>query len=134
MHRLLAKKKSSTASPRRNRSVASIVTTTTPSDLQAEKSAPYKNPSNEAVLEREAGSHMDRYKPGITKASEKLCQTLLDSKQDLPKDTDSFKTMALRLSQWKAYKGLIRRDDAGKLCIGNFDGSTEPIPVRTRNG
>ncbi len=87
MHCLLATKKSSTGSLRRKRSEASIATTTTPSDLQAEKSAPYKNPSYEAVLVTEAGSYMDRYKPGITKASEKLCQTLLNSKQDLPKDT-----------------------------------------------
>ena len=87
MQRLLAKKKSSTASLRRKRSEASIVSSTAPSDLQAEKSAPYKNPSYEAVLEREAGSYMGRYKPGVTEVSEKLCQTLLASKQDLPKDT-----------------------------------------------
>jgi hypothetical protein len=87
MDRLLAKKKSSTASLRRKRSEASIVTATTPSDLQAEKSAPYKNPSYEAILEREAGSHMDRYKPGVTEASERLCQALLDSKQSLPNDS-----------------------------------------------
>jgi hypothetical protein len=87
MHRLLAKKKSSTASLRRKRSEASIITSTTPSDLQAEKSAPYKNPSYEAVLEREAGSYMDKYKPGVTEASERLCQTLLDSKQVIPQDT-----------------------------------------------
>ena len=87
MDRLLAKKKSSTTSLRRKRSEASIVSSTAPSDLQAEKSAPYKNPSYEAVLEREAGSYMGRYKPGVTEESEKLCQTLLDSKQDLPKDT-----------------------------------------------
>lgn len=86
MHRLLAKKRS-TASLRRKRSEASLVTSTTPSDLQAEKSAPYKNPSYEAVLEREAGSYMDKYKPGVTEASERLCQTLLDSKQIIPKDT-----------------------------------------------
>jgi hypothetical protein len=87
MHRLLAKKKSSTSSLHRKRSEASIVTSTTPSDLQAEKSAPYKNPSYEAVLEREAGSYMDKYKPGVTEASERLCQTLLDSKQIIPQDT-----------------------------------------------
>lgn len=86
MHRLLAKKKS-TASLRRKRSEASFVTSTTLSDLQAEKSAPYKNPSYETVLEREAGSYMDRYRPGVTEASERLCQTLLDSKQVIPKDT-----------------------------------------------
>lgn len=86
MHRLLAKKKS-TASLRRKRSEASFITSTTLSDLQAEKSAPYKNPSYETVLEREAGSYMDRYRPGVTEASERLCQTLLDSKQVIPKDT-----------------------------------------------
>jgi hypothetical protein len=52
-------KKRSTASLRRKRLEASFVTSTMPSDLQAEKSAPYKNPSYEAVLEREAGSYMD---------------------------------------------------------------------------
>ena len=86
MQRLLAKKRS-TASLRRKRSEASFVTSTTPSDLQAEKSAPYKNPSYETVLEREAGSYMDKYKPGVTKASERLFQTLLDSKQIIPTDT-----------------------------------------------
>ena len=87
MQRLLAKRKSSTGSLRRKRSEASIATSTAPSDIQAEKSAPYKNPSYEAVLEREAGSYMDKYKPGVTEASEKLCQALLDSKQVIPKDT-----------------------------------------------
>ena len=86
MHRLLAKKKS-TASLRRKRSEASIITSSTPSDLQAEKSAPYKNPSYETVLEREASSYMDKYKPGVTEASVRLCQILLDSKQIIPKDT-----------------------------------------------
>lgn len=87
MHHLLAKKKPSTASLRRKRSEASLITSTTPSDLQAEKSAPYKNPSYETVLEREAGSYMGRYKPGVTEANERLCQTLLDSKQIIPEDT-----------------------------------------------
>ncbi|KAF2786231.1 hypothetical protein K505DRAFT_399602 [Melanomma pulvis-pyrius CBS 109.77] len=30
---------------------------------------------------------MDKYKPGVTEASERICQTLLDSKQIVPKDT-----------------------------------------------
>ena len=87
MNRLLARKKLSTAPLRRKRSEASIVTSTTPSDLQAEKSAPYKNPSYETVLEREAGSYMDKYKLGVTEANERLCQTLLDSKQIIPQGT-----------------------------------------------
>ena len=87
MHHLLAKKKPSTASLRRKRSEASFTTSTTPSDLQAEKSAPYKNPSYEIVLERDAGSYMGKYKPGVTEASERFCQTLLDNKQITPKDT-----------------------------------------------
>lgn len=86
MHRLLAKKRS-TASLRRKRSETSFVTSTAPSDLKAEKSAPYKNPSYETVLERNAGSYMDKYKAGVTEASERLCQTLLDSKEIIPKDT-----------------------------------------------
>lgn len=86
MQRLLAKKKS-TASLRRKRSEGSFAISMTPSDLQAEKSAPYKNPSYETVLERDAGSYMDKYKPGVTEASERLCQTLLDSKQIIPQDT-----------------------------------------------
>lgn len=86
MHRLLAKKKSM-ASLRRKRSDSSFVTSTTPSDLQAENSAPYKNPSYETVLEREAGSYMDKYKLGVTDASERLCQTLLSSKQIIPMNT-----------------------------------------------
>jgi hypothetical protein len=87
MHYLLARKKPSTASLRRNRSEASFVTSTTPSDLQAEKSAPYKNLSYETVLERDAGSYMSKYKPGVTEAIERLYQTLLDSKQIIPMDT-----------------------------------------------
>ena len=86
MQRLLAKKKS-TASLRRKRSESSLAASSTPSDLQAEKSAPYKSPSYETVLEREAGSYMDKYKPGVTEASDRLCQTLLDSEQIIPKDT-----------------------------------------------
>lgn len=83
---LLIKKKS-TASLRRKRSEASFISSTTPSDLQAEKSAPYKNPSYETVLKKEAGSYMDKYKPGVTEASKTLCQALLDNKQIIPKDT-----------------------------------------------
>src|SRR5207248_4746035 len=52
MHRLLAQKRS-TASLRRKRSEASIVTSATPSDQRPreEKSAPYKNPSYRTLLE-----------------------------------------------------------------------------------
>jgi hypothetical protein len=39
------------------------------------------------VLVTKVDSHMYKYKLGITKASEKLCQTLLNSKQDLLKNT-----------------------------------------------
>jgi len=39
------------------------------------------------VLVTKVNSHMYKYKLGITKASEKLCQTLLNSKQDLLKNT-----------------------------------------------
>lgn len=87
MQRLFAKKKESTASLPRKRSESSFALSTTPSDLQAEKSAPYKNPSYESVLAREAGSYMDKYKPGITEASERFCQSLLDNKQVIPMDT-----------------------------------------------
>ncbi len=87
MHRLLAKKKPPTASLRRKLSEASFITSTTPSDLQAEKSAPYMNLSYETVLERDAGSYMGKYKQGVTEASERLCQTLLESKQTITKDT-----------------------------------------------
>lgn len=87
MQRLFAKKKESNASLRRKRSESSFAHSTTPSDLQAEKSAPYKNPSYESVLAREAGSYMDKYKPGITETSERFCQNLLDCKQMIPRDT-----------------------------------------------
>jgi len=86
MLRLLAQKKS-TASLRRKRSEASLITSTTSSDLQAEKSAPYKNPSYETVLEKEASSYMDKYKLGVTEECETLCQALLDSKQNIPEHT-----------------------------------------------
>ncbi|MCJ1339620.1 hypothetical protein MMC09_004910 [Bachmanniomyces sp. S44760] len=86
MHRLLAQKKLVT-SLRRKRSEASLTTSATPSDLLAEKSAPYKHPSYEAMLGREAGSYAKDYEPGVTEASEKFCQHLLDSKQTIPQDT-----------------------------------------------
>lgn len=80
-------KTGSTASLRRKRSEVSLVTSTTRSDLQAEKSALYKNPKYEALFEMEAGSYMDAHKLGITKESDMLCQSLLDSKQNIPTDT-----------------------------------------------
>jgi len=73
MNCLLAKKKSFTAFLHQKRSEASIVTAMMSSNLQAEKSASYKNSSYKAILERKADSHMNRYKSDITEASERLC-------------------------------------------------------------
>jgi hypothetical protein len=88
MHRLLAKKRSTT-SLRRKRSEASLVTSTTPSDQKPreEKSAPYKNPSYGTLLEEEGGSYMNEHELGITDASESLCQTLLGKGPITPDDT-----------------------------------------------
>lgn len=106
MHRLLARKQPSTASLRRKRSEASFATSVTPSDQLGERSATYKNPSYETVLEREAGSYMGRYVSGVKEASEALCQTLLDSEQIIPKDT-------------------IFRDDVFEETCGRLQGKNE---------
>lgn len=50
------------------------------SDLYVETSGPHMNPSYETVLKRHASSYMGKYKPGVTEASERLCQTLLDTR------------------------------------------------------
>ena len=61
------------------------------------------------MLEREAGSYMDKYKPGVTKASERLYQTLLDSKQIIPKDTLSFATIFLTTPA-KDYEAKMKQE------------------------
>jgi hypothetical protein len=101
MLHMRAQKKSPTASLRRKRSEASIVSSMTPSDLRAEKSDPYRSSIYETILEREAGSYMEMSELGVTAASEKLCQSLLDSKQAIPEDTifrdDVFRATCKRL-------------------------------------
>jgi hypothetical protein len=102
MNHLLARKKS-TATLRRKRSEGSFTTSTTSSDQKPpeEKSAPYKNPSYRALLEIQGDSYMSEYELGITDECEKLCQTLLQTKQPTPKDTifrdDVFRTTCNRL-------------------------------------
>ncbi len=88
MHHLVAKQKS-TASLRRKRSDASLVTSMTPSDQRPreEKSAPYRNASYPTLLETLGDSYMDQYKLGITDASMVLYQNLLKKEYTTPKDT-----------------------------------------------
>jgi hypothetical protein len=84
MAHLLARKKSSASLSRKN----SESSMETPSDqqLREEKSAPYKHPSYEILLATK-GSHMNESKLGITSASKRDIQTLLDTETGVPNDS-----------------------------------------------
>lgn len=102
MHHLIARQKS-TASLRRKRSDASLVTSVTPSDQRPreEKSAPYRNASYPTLLETLGDSYMDESKLGITHASMTLYQSLLKTEYITPRDTlfrdDAFHTACRNL-------------------------------------
>jgi hypothetical protein len=102
MHRLIARKKS-TGSLHRKWSEASFTASATPSDQKSaeEKSAPYKNPSYETLLETQGGSYMKEYELDITDGNKSLCQILLEKAQVTPKDTlfrdDIFRTTCDKL-------------------------------------
>ncbi|KAK5228842.1 hypothetical protein LTR47_008257 [Exophiala xenobiotica] len=88
MHPLLARQKSS-ASLRRKRSETSLTRSVTPSDQRPreEKSAPYRNPSYQALLEALGDSYMKESKLGITDASKALQEDLLERECTTPKGT-----------------------------------------------
>ncbi|EDN04839.1 conserved hypothetical protein [Histoplasma mississippiense (nom. inval.)] len=89
MSHLLARKKS-TSSLRRKRSGLSSLkaTSNTPSDQKPreEKSAPYQDPRYSILLETK-GSYMDKSELDITDSSKRLCRTLLEKEQTVPKDS-----------------------------------------------
>ena len=107
MYHLLARKKSA-GSLRRKRSDSSLVTSVTPSDQRPreEKSAPYRSPMYETLLESLGNSYMKSSKLGISDASKALCQGLLEKKYDTPKDT-------------------LFRDDAFQTACENLQGKNE---------
>ena len=83
-HYLLARKKSSASLRRQN----SESNPTTRSDQQPReaKSAPYANPSYATILGTK-GSYMGESDLDIIDASKRLCQTLLEKKQTVPRDS-----------------------------------------------
>ncbi|KAF2001192.1 hypothetical protein P154DRAFT_490557 [Amniculicola lignicola CBS 123094] len=93
MNHLLARRKS-TPSLRRKRSESGSLaaSSTTPSDQKPreEKSAPYRDARYKIVLETK-GSYLRNYvgtkEKGITKDSVCICQTLLETTQNVPKDS-----------------------------------------------
>ncbi|KPM42309.1 hypothetical protein AK830_g4256 [Neonectria ditissima] len=88
MERLLARRKSSSSLRSRKRSEPGSASSATPSDqrLREQKSAPYRDPRYKALLETK-GSFMDKSELGIIDESKSLCRTLLDKKQQIPKDS-----------------------------------------------
>jgi len=93
MNRLLARKKS-TPSLRRKRSESGslVASSTTPSDQKPreEKSAPYRDARYRTLLETK-GSYLRNYigtkEKGITEVSKRICQSLLETAQHVPKDS-----------------------------------------------
>ncbi|KID94722.1 hypothetical protein MAJ_09312, partial [Metarhizium majus ARSEF 297] len=85
MERLLARKKSVSSLSRKR---SNSGTSTTPSDQKPreEKSAPYKDPRYELLLQTKH-SYMDAFNLGITDSSKSLVQSLLDSDQSVPQHT-----------------------------------------------
>ncbi|KAG8415721.1 hypothetical protein J3458_009544 [Metarhizium acridum] len=85
MERLLARKKSVSSLSRKR---SNSGTSTTPSDQKPreEKSAPYRDPRYELLLQTKH-SYMDASNLGITDSSKRLVQSLLDSDQSVPQHT-----------------------------------------------
>lgn len=89
MNHLLARKKSSSSLRGKQSEAGSAApSSTTPSDQKPReaKSNPYKRPSYETVLATK-GSFMSKFSLGITYASKRLCQSLLEAEQSVPQDT-----------------------------------------------
>ena len=74
---------------RRKRSEFSLTASTTPSDQRPrdEKSAAYKNPSYETLLETQGGFYMTEHKLGISDRSKSLCRRLLEKNHAPPENT-----------------------------------------------
>lgn len=87
--RHLVVKKQSSASLYRKRSEQGFAASTTPSDQEPrdEKSAPYRNPSYEILLQNQGGFYMDKSDLGITDASKSFCRNLLENKYTTPENT-----------------------------------------------
>ncbi|EDN09620.1 conserved hypothetical protein [Histoplasma mississippiense (nom. inval.)] len=88
MYHLLARKKSTSSLRRKQSESSSVASSTTPSDQKPreEKSAPYRNPRYEIILETK-GSFMGKSELGIIDESRDLCQRLLETEQTIPKDS-----------------------------------------------
>nr|KMM64139.1 hypothetical protein CPAG_00491 [Coccidioides posadasii RMSCC 3488] len=89
MSHLLARKKSASSLRRKRSGLSSLkATSNTPSDQKPreEKSAPYQDPRYSILLETK-GSYMDKSELDITDASKRLCRTLLEKEQTVPKDS-----------------------------------------------
>lgn len=85
MNRLLARKKSSPSLRRKRSESGSLAgTSTTPSDQKTReaKSAPYRNPRYQTLLETK-DSFMDEDREGPKKESKDLCRNLLEKDQDI---------------------------------------------------
>ncbi|KMW66668.1 hypothetical protein BDDG_11654 [Blastomyces dermatitidis ATCC 18188] len=88
MDHLLARKKSPSSLRAKQLEADSTPSSATPSDqMQREaKSNPYTHPSYETVLAIR-GSFMVKSDLGITNASKRLCQILLEAEQSVPRDS-----------------------------------------------
>ncbi|EEQ91024.2 uncharacterized protein BDCG_06144 [Blastomyces dermatitidis ER-3] len=89
MSHLLAWKKSASSLRRKRSGLGSLkATSNTPSDQKPreEKSAPYQDPRYSILLETK-GSYVDKSELDITDASKRLCRTLLEKEQTVPKDS-----------------------------------------------
>jgi hypothetical protein len=131
MERLLARKKSAQSLRRkRSESGLSAPSSTTPSDQKPreEKSAPYKNPQYELVLNTK-GAFMDESELDISDASKRLCQNLLAIEQTVPQETlfddDVFKD-ACRNLQGKNEARVIQ--DISRLIVP----SAEALALRNK--
>ncbi|KAI9874229.1 MAG: hypothetical protein M1830_010044 [Pleopsidium flavum] len=88
MPQLFVRKKS-VPSLRRKSSGSSLSASTTASDQRPrdEKTAAYKNPSYETLLETQGAFYMNEHELGISDRSEALCRRLLEKKHAPPENT-----------------------------------------------
>jgi hypothetical protein len=97
MSHLLVRKKLTHSLPRKRSGGSLTASSTTPSSTtpsdqkpREEKSAPYRNARYKTVLETK-GSYLRNYvgskEKGITDDSKRICQTLLKTAQNVPKDS-----------------------------------------------
>jgi len=87
-HVLARKKSSSSLRGKQSESGAVGPSSTTPSDQKPreEKSTPYNDARYETVLKTK-GSFLSKHKEGVTIESKNLCQTLLETKTEIPQDS-----------------------------------------------